>query len=477
MTAATAVAGLALFGACGALLWWEERRDLEAAVERELAFLGTSLRVGVENAMRDRQPADIEEATLRLEGIDTEVDVFVYDLQGAPVVAPTGAPTGALRESLTTLVRESERTSESRVRYFPDGRPVRLLFATPLLTDDGELVGALAISRPLDDMNRDLLATAGSTVATVGTFVLLAMVLGIWIGETRLARPLTRLVAAMRRVQEGELRTPVAEAGDDELVAVAREFNRMLAELREAQAEAAREAEARREATRSLEAADRLVTIGQLSAAVAHEIGSPLQVLLGRARSLAERPDEPERVRRAGEAMVREGERITRIVEQMLTMTRRRPARREPVDVRGIAAEVLALLQLEARRRRVTLALAVGDPCVACCDPDQVRQLVLNLGRNAVAAVAEGGRVDVTVGRAGNAVTLVVADDGEGIAPGVLERVFDPLFTTRADRGGTGLGLAVVRGIVLDHGGRVDVESTLGEGARFTVVLPIGGGA
>jgi len=476
MTATTALAGLLLFGGYGALLVREERRDLRTSAERELTFLGTSLRVGVENAMRDRQPADVEEATLRLEGIDTEVDVFVYDLQGAPVVAPTGAPTGDLRESLTTLVRESERSSETRVRYFPEARPVRLLFATPLLTDDGELVGALAISRPLADVNQDLLETAGSTAATVGIFVLLAMGLGIWIGEIRLARPLTRLVGAMRRVQEGELRAPVVEVGDDELVAVAREFNRMLAELRTAQAEAAREAEARREATRSLEAADRLVTVGQLSASVAHEIGSPLQVLLGRARSLAERPDEPERVRKGAEAMVREGERITRIVEQMLVLTRRRPARRERVDVRAIVSEVLALLEVEARRRNVTLALT-GEPCVATCDPDQVRQVVLNLVRNALAAVSEQGTVRVTVDRTGASARLVVEDDGGGIPPEIRGLVFDPLFTTRADRGGTGLGLAVVKGIVLDHGGSVGVESEPGEGARFTVVLPIGGEA
>jgi len=473
MTATTALAGLLLFGGYGALLVREERRDLRTSAERELTFLGTSLRVGVENAMRDRQPADVEEATLRLEGIDTEVDVFVYDLQGAPVVAPTGAPTGDLRESLTTLVRESERSSETRVRYFPEARPVRLLFATPLLTDDGELVGALAISRPLADVNQDLLETAGSTAATVGIFVLLAMGLGIWIGETRLARPLTRLVGAMRQVQEGELRAPVVEVGDDELVAVAREFNRMLAELRTAQAEAAREAEARREATRSLEAADRLVTVGQLSASVAHEIGSPLQVLLGRARSLAERPDEPERVRKGAEAMVREGERITRIVEQMLVLTRRRPARRERVDVRTIVSEVLALLEVEARRRNITLALT-GEPCVATCDPDQVRQVVLNLVRNALAAVSDQGTVRVTVDRTGGSARLVVEDDGEGIPPEIRELVFDPLFTTRADRGGTGLGLAVVKGIVLNHGGSVGVESEPGEGARFTVVLPIG---
>jgi len=102
---------------------------------------------------------------------------------------------------------------------------------------------------------------------------------------------------------------------------------------------------------------------------------------------------------------------------------------------------------------------------------------VLNLVRNALAAVSEQGTVRVTVDRTGASARLVVEDDGGGIPPEIRGLVFDPLFTTRADRGGTGLGLAVVKGIVLDHGGSVGVESEPGEGARFTVVLPIGGEA
>lgn len=477
MTASTSLAGLLLFGVYGAWLIREERNDLHASVERELTFLGTSLRVGVENAIRDRQLEDVEEATLRLEGIDTEVDVFVYDPQGAPVVAPTGAPTGALRDTLTALVRDASKSQETRLRYYPEVRPTRLLLATPLLTDDGELVGALAISRPIDDMNQDLLETAGGVAATVGIFVLLAMALGIYIGETRLARPLTRLAAAMQRVQAGELRSPVPESGDDELVAVAREFNRMLEELRAAQEAAVNEADARRSATRSLEAADRLVTVGQLSAAVAHEIGSPLQVLLGRARSLADRPEEPERVKRAAESMVREGERITRIVEQLLALTRRRPARREPVDLRALAGDVLALLEVEAHRSHVALVLSDGPPCPAVCDPDQLRQVVLNLVRNGLSAVAEGGRVTVQATLLGDAARIVVHDDGPGMAADVRERIFEPLFTTHPESGGTGLGLAVVRGIVLAHGGTVEVASEPGQGAMFTVSLPAGSAA
>lgn len=477
LTATTAVTGFLLFGGYGAWLLREEQRDLHAAVQRELTFLGTSLRVGVENAIRDRQLADVEEATLRLEGIDTQVDVYVFDPQGAPVVAPGGMPTDEVRGALVALVGDAARAGETRTIEHPPGDPLRVLLATPLLSDDGDALGVLAISRPLDDVNQDLLATAGAIAATVGSFVLLAMLFGLVIGQTHLAGPLGRLTAGMRRVREGNLAGAVPEAGDDELVALTREFNYMLGDLRQARQAAAEAADARREALRSLEAADRLVTVGQLSAAVAHEIGSPLQVLLGRARALGDRAEDPERVRRNASVLVSEAERITRMVSQLLALTRRRAERREDVDVGALVADVLSLLEIEAKRADMTLEVQAVRPVHVVADPDQLRQVVLNLARNAIAAGKRGGRVTVSVGDRGSDCELVVEDDGAGMSADVLARAFEPLFTTRAESGGTGLGLAVVRRIVDEHGGSVTLTSTEGAGSRFVVTLPRGEGA
>jgi signal transduction histidine kinase len=472
LTATTAVTGLLLFGGYGAWLLREEQRDLHAAVRRELTFLGTSLRVGVENALRDRQLADVEEATLRLEGLDTNVDVFVFDTQGAPVVAPGGMPAEDVRAALAALVGDAARSVETRTVEHPEHDAEHILLATPLLSDDGDALGVLAISRPLDDVNEDLLATSGAIAATVGSFVLLAMLFGLLIGQTRLAGPLARLAGGMRRVREGNLADAVPEAGDDEIVAVAREFNLMLRDLRDARLTAARAAEASREALRSLEVADRLVTVGQLSAAVAHEIGSPLQVLLGRARVLGERADDPERVRHNAGVLVAEAERITRIVSQFLALTRRRPVRREEVDLRALVGDVLALLDVESRRADMRLHLDEGHAELVAADPDQLRQVVLNLVRNAIAAGKRGGSVTVAVRGDAGACEVAVADDGAGMSAEVQARAFEPLFTTRADLGGAGLGLAVVRRIVDEHGGAVTLSSTEGKGSRFVVTLP-----
>lgn len=471
LTATLGLSSLLVFGTYGAWLVREERVDLRRAVQREVTFLGTSLRVGVENALRDRQLVDIEEATLRVEGVDTRVDVYVFDPQGAPVVAPTGMPDGPVRAALRQVVADTNRTSEIHLQWLPQDAPERLLLATPLLTDDGDLQGTLAIVRPLEDMNQDLLETTGSIAATVGAFVLLATALGAIIGRVRLGRPLGRLTEAMERVRQGDLELPIDVSGDDEINALAAGFDHMQTDLREARRRAVEEAEARREAQFSLQAADRLITVGQLSAAVAHEIGSPLQVLHGRARALAERPEDPERTRRHAEVLVRETERITGIVSQLLALTRRRPARRERLDLAEPARAVMVLLEIEARRRRVKL-LQDGTAPPVLADPDQIQQVVLNLVSNALLASREGGRIWVRLSGAPARAVLAVEDEGGGMAPETLAHAFDPLFTTRAEQGGTGLGLAVVRGIIHELGGQVSASSTPGQGSRFTVELP-----
>lgn len=472
MAATFAVAGITLFGSYGAWLVRQERLDLHAAVEREVLFLGTSLRVGVENALRDRQLSDIEEASLRLEGIDTDLDVYVFDVGGAPVVAATGVPSAPLAERVRGLIDEAGRLGQSRLDYFPDDRTGALLLAAPLASDGGDVQGTLVIVRPLDDVTQDLADTTWSIVVIVALFVASSVALAAAIGHARLTRPIGQLMGAMRAVRDGREAGPLGLAGDDELVALAAEFDDMYHELRAAQGRAAAESEARREAMRSLQAADRWVTVGQLSAAVAHEIGSPLQVLLGRARALAERPDDAEQTRRVAGILVREGERITRIVGQLLSWSRRRPAQRGPVDVAAAAREVAALLEIEARRRGVHLVVTEETRRPAWADVDQLQQVLLNLLTNALAATHRGGTVEVSVRDGEGGVQIEVRDDGAGMDDETRERVFEPLFTTRGERGGAGLGLVVVRGIVTEHGGRIAFTTALGAGTTFSVAWP-----
>ncbi len=167
--------------------------------------------------------------------------------------------------------------------------------------------------------------------------------------------------------------------------------------------------------------------------------------------------------------------RITRIVGRLHDVVRRRHGAPRPVDLAEPLGQVLWLLEPEARALGVALRQqTLGPPAsrVVTADPDELQQLCLNLILNALQASAEGSEVTVEVAGADTGVRLVVQDRGHGMNDAVRAKVFEPLFSTRVERGGTGLGLAVVKGIADRLGASIDLQSAPGEGARFELRFP-----
>ncbi len=242
--------------------------------------------------------------------------------------------------------------------------------------------------------------------------------------------------------------------------------------------------EATRRAQTALQDADRLITVGQLSAGLAHEIGSPLQVLRGRAHRIVELSAEHPELARNAELICAQADRITRIVQQLLQFARsRRPELRECNPAAEITT-VVDLLELEAKRRSVSIVADVaGTVTRVVTDPHRLQQIAFNLARNGLAAVEDHGHVRLRLevveapsagGGVGRELRLTVEDDGPGVRPEVREHLFEPFFTTRSGEGGIGLGLAVVRTLVTELGGDVDF-STGPTGTAFVVRLPADG--
>ncbi|MEZ4454076.1 MAG: ATP-binding protein [Nannocystaceae bacterium] len=476
-----AVSALALvvFSAIAAWQAVVEHRDLRRAVERELMLIGRAMRVAAENALRDRQFRDVELTVSALEQIQPDVDVLLF------------APDGSLWASSAGAAEARARVAPGLAKAIAGGSPTLTfqeddaVLLVPLATDHP--VGSLALVRPLTDVHRDLEAEILGLMLAVLAFSALAGALVYGLGEALVGRPLARLCAAMARVGGGDFTARLDTARDDEIGQVAGDFAAMLGELEEARAGLVREQDAHRRSQRALQDADRLVTVGQLSAGLAHEIGSPLQVLHGRARRLHRHADEPEVVRRDADAIAEQAARITRIVQQLLDVARHRP-RHARGDPRRAVEAVVELLAIEARQSRVRLDLEVAPdaPTIAVAS-DPLQQIALNLARNALQASAAGGRIVLTltagevqrgaVGPPAASLRLIVDDDGHGIAPEVRPHLYDAFFTTRAAEGGTGLGLAIVHALVNDLGGTIAVRSEVGAGSRFFVDLPLDGAA
>ncbi len=230
----------------------------------------------------------------------------------------------------------------------------------------------------------------------------------------------------------------------------------------------------RHQLAEAIHRSERMAAIGQLSAGLAHELRNPLASMSGSIQLLAESPTLDPDDRRLMDIVLRETDRLDALVGDFLRYARPRPLQPVPFDLAETIRASAALLQKSLSDKHARLELSLPDSLSVEADQDQIRQVIWNLLINAAAALGENknkeGLVAVSLKDSGGTVTLAVSDNGCGIPPDTLDKIFTPFFTTK--QGGTGLGLAIVHGIVEAHGGTISVQSTPGQGTAFTVVLP-----
>lgn len=217
---------------------------------------------------------------------------------------------------------------------------------------------------------------------------------------------------------------------------------------------------------------ERVAELGTLASGMAHEIGTPMNVILGRAEYLMDRvTDEP--VKKGLKTIIAQVERITKVMNQLLAFARRKSPERGPLQLKDIVEDSIELFRERLERSHVAVELALDDACPKVqADGDQLSQVCINLVMNAIHAMPEGGTLRIGLAQDKEAVQLTVADTGQGIPQAVLPKIFEPFFTTKEFGKGTGLGLTVVKGIIEEHQGMIRVESEEGRGTMFTVRLP-----
>jgi signal transduction histidine kinase len=243
-------------------------------------------------------------------------------------------------------------------------------------------------------------------------------------------------------------------------------------QLETSYAELRRQADQILEFEEQLRRADRLSALGELSAGLAHEIRNPLASIRGTAEILRDGIAAADPRAEFATILIREVDRLNRVVADFLDFSRPAGVSQERLDLVATVQEVLTLTKLAARKKRVELTLSSGGPLELVADGAQLKQAFLNLILNAFEAMPDGGTLRVSVTEHSGEIAIRFTDSGVGIAPQHLEQIFSPFFTTRRD--GTGLGLAITQRIVAAHGGRIEVESQVGTGTTFSVILPIG---
>jgi signal transduction histidine kinase len=335
-------------------------------------------------------------------------------------------------------------------------------------------------AREIADSHRHVLGGISRAMIVSVTLALLtgAGVVGLSLIQYRgVIRPLRRLREGVQAVAGGDFAGRIEANGHDEFAQVLREFNRMAAELQALyQGLEAKVARASGELARS----ERLASVGFLAAGVAHEINNPLNIISGYTELMLRHLERMGAAKVPGEMQERlqiireESFRCKQITEKLLSLARMGGGERIPVNLGRIAGEVVRMVQGldQFRSRRLVQQGPLEGPVILANEPE-IRQVILNLVLNAIEAVdPETGEVRVTVEAEGRTVRLSVDDNGRGIDPNQLDRVFEPFFTERrgAAEPGTGLGLSITHAIIEAHGGRIRAESAgPGRGARFTV--------
>ena len=472
----------------GLSTWWTlnvHEKHMLRATQDKVRIMTEAIDRGIYMAMREGRSQDVERI---LEEMSRDPDIeriIIFDSRGKILRASQPNLVGEVvdRDRVSryldqpdysvTGLRQGERSIQSVIKKIRN-RPECFPCHGSRETLNGILHVDISFRRTEEqifEMERSalwMMLITAAVLATGGAILMVRLV----------ERPVAGLVQAMAKVEGGDLEARANLPTRDELGHLADSFNAMVEKLKAARAEIEVYHQHR------LDRAERLATLGEIAASLAHEIKNPLAGIAGAVQVMADEMPEAEPRREIMHEILTQVHRLDRTVQDLLAFARPGKPDVEPCDIHQVLDRVLILLaeNPEAKQMRVVRAYQPGIPRVPA-DGKQLRQVFLNLILNAVQAMPAGGQITLQTtlhnasgargkdASAGPMVEVAVIDTGPGIPPNNLKDIFTPFVTTK--RRGTGLGLSVSRRIVQDHGGWITAESPPGGGATFRVRLPL----
>ncbi len=354
-------------------------------------------------------------------------------------------------------------------------------YSFPLKDRKGRNIGGVSILQnasfvemEIKKAERDIFLTLFILLCGTVIFILLGM-------KEWVSRPISQLVETTKELARGNLNVHIEWKRRDELSELGQAFNQMAMELREAQEKIIQEADRRLELERTLRHSEKLATVGQLASGLAHEIGTPLNIITGRIE-LTKRKIKDEEVQKNLEIVAQQTDRITKIIKQLLGYVRKKKTLQTKLNIHELLETTLSFIDYQILRQNVKVMKELPRELPPIYgDRDQLQQVFLNLFLNALQAMPQGGTLRLSAslkqiskewgeGNKRFYVEIDVEDSGIGMEREVLENIFNPFFTTKDS--GSGLGLMVAQGIVQDHEGWIEVTSEVGKGSQFKIYLP-----
>jgi two-component system NtrC family sensor kinase len=480
-----------------------------ASVNRELEEIGFSLEATqalhlalTQAAVPARQvlmgSADVPELRRDFQQRITELQ---QRLRSCGSTACHGSPRSP-REMAASLVPEVSRLRAEGLQIFADAGAAAPLASSQYMRRLDEPVATASahlqnmsdgLVRRVEDLRQHSrqVRSSASALTVILTLIVVLIACGVaFVVARRISRPVHELLNGTRRVMAGDWTNPVRVHDSGEIGELTASFNNMVDELRTHRdrleqysrtlEERVRERTLQLNHTReALVQSEKLASVGLLASGVAHELNNPLTSVLMNTHLLLEDVGPESPMSKYLRRIDADAGRCKRIIEDLRAFSRRRELQKESSQVRSVIEQALATLMFELRRREIRVHPEIADDLPPVLwDAQRMTQVLTNLFTNAAQAMSTGGTLDIRAQRQNGWLVLETCDTGPGIKPEHRSRIFDPFFTTKQD--GTGLGLSICYGIVQEHGGRIEVETTTADetepgqrtGTTMRIVIP-----
>ncbi len=437
-------------------------------MQEDIELIAHAIRLPLSHALERDRTGSLQQALDSAFNIDVVYGAYVYDQDGREI-ARSGQRQGTVR---TTEAAALAAAGDDLGEFSRAGDEVIFSYFVPLTDTGGRINGLLQVTRRGSDFEDYIaMVRGGAVVALLGVCLLLAALV-LFGHYGAVGRHLRNMTNGMMKINVGRTDRRLAEEGPSEMRVVASGINDMLDRVRDSQSEIAERQAQETDLRLRLQESEKLAAIGQLASGIAHELGTPLSTVDGKAQQVLRRRDLDDALRRSLEQMRTEAGRMEKIIQQLLDYGRRNPLQTVDMDLGAMVRAALQKVSTTIEHRKVAVQLPdSAKPMVIPVDPIRFEQAISNLVANAVQACQH--TVCVRWFSQGTGTVIIVEDDGPGVSDQHLPYLFDPFFTTKSVGQGTGLGLSVAHAAITDHDGRLEVgrSDSLG-GARFTIVVP-----
>lgn len=461
------------------------RRQIIRLTQEKVESMGRLIESPIVHAMLEKRPQELDKTLEMVASMrDIEIEsVRLFKRDGTIVSSSNASEIG---QKIYKRDMEAFQKGETFFLYTnPEGIKtislVQIIENRPACHpchDPKEDVRAiLDLHLPMGSLEKELAFDRNLRILSAIISLFLMAIVGYWLHTRLIDKPLEELGGKMSRVEAGDLSARIEINNNDELGRLGKSFNSMIQKLKEAQEEIMRYHQ------EQMLRADRLASLGEIASRLAHEIKNPLAGISSVIKVLEEEADKGEPRKDIFGEMLSQIKGLSNLVDNLLSYSRITKPNLIQVTLNDILDSTIILVNQPLKDKNIQLELDLYPGLFpALADPEQMRQVFLNILLNAIQATPQGGKLQISTSNLDGgipwasahgperAVRVMIKDNGEGIPPEAISKIFIPFYTSKAK--GTGLGLSNAQRIIEGHQGKIEVESTLGEGATFTIVIP-----